>query len=360
MLIVFCRYLRMVVWPGDLSVYYTVPLHRYPDLAVIMATLFLAALAWLIVRLYRHNRPLAFWPLFFFIGLLPVSQIVPLVTMMNDRYLYFPMIGAGALVAHGVGVLAKSSRLPAPLAVVLPAVPVLLLALGSVQRVPVWRDAVTLWEDTVRKVPGFYQAWEALGESYQYYNAAPDYEKAKEAFKRALQLCPDNDISRYNLGVAYTEQRDYVSADATFRELLRRSPRNVMGWAAYGELASRQSQYGEAEQRYLKALELQPDAEQVQRKLGNLLVVMNRLDDALSVYLRLDGLQKESDPATAYELARVEALRGDTGGAVAWLERALQRGYADYAGIMNDPELMPVRSDGRFADLVRRYFPGGR
>lgn len=355
MLPVLCSYLRLVFWPSGLSVFYSTPLHRYPDQYVIMAILLLAGIFWLIGRLYRHDRRAAFWPLLFFIGLLPVSQVVPLVTMMNDRYLYFPLLGVAGLTVWTVKASAVTlGQRPAfsPLL----AVPLLLLAFLSFQRIPVWQDAITLWKDTVRKVPDNSQAWEALGEA-SHYTARPNWSDAVSAYRRAIELNPDSDMSRYNLGVAYTELNDYTAADAVLGELLRRSPRNVMGWTAYGDLALRRYEYGKAEQRYLTALALQPEAVQVQRKLGNLMVVIGRTDRARSVYLRIESIQGGNDPLTAYELARVEAVAGDTGEAVGWLEKALKRGYNDYVGILNDEELVPVMADGRFSELMQRYFP---
>ena len=50
------------------------------------------------IFLYHCRRDLLFWLALFFIGLLPVSQIVPIVTLMNDRYLYFLMLGAAAFI----------------------------------------------------------------------------------------------------------------------------------------------------------------------------------------------------------------------------------------------------------------------
>jgi Tfp pilus assembly protein PilF len=356
MIPVVCRYLGMIVWPSDLSAYYKPTLHVYPTLPVILASLVLAAGAVLLTVLFRRDRRLAFWPLVFFIGLLPVSQIVPLVTMMNDRYLYFPMIGVAGLVAMTVR--ASEERFGRRIFICggIPLLAIVALAVVSCLRVPYWKNAVTLWQDTVAKVPGFYQAWEALGESYHYYNRNPDYEAATNAYLRALELYPDNSISWYNLGVAYTEQGKYADADAAFAELLRRYPGNVMGWSYYGDLAQRQKKYAVAEQRYRKALSLQPEAIHVYKRLAGLQMEIGRIDEVRKTLLKVDELEGGYDSRNAYDIARLAALAGDTSEAIRWLEAALQRGYTDFQGILNDEVLLPIISDGRFDGLVQKYF----
>jgi Flp pilus assembly protein TadD len=355
MLPVICTYLRLLVWPVALSALYDPEVRHTPDAAVVGSLILLVCLAYFVYRLYRHDRRLAFWPLMAAVSFLPVSQIVPLVTLMNDRYLYFPMIGFAAVFAWGVDRAAANKGyrwiVPATFA------SLLCFSVLSLQRVPVWRDAQTLWRDTVSKSPGHFLAWEALGESL-HYAVQPRRNDAIAAYRRAIELHPGADISRYNLGIAYTQLNDYDNAERVLRDLLKLSPENVMGWAAFGDLALQRLDYVEAERCYRKALALQPEAFQVHQKIGNLMVILGRFDEARASYRQIETIQGEIDPQNAYELARVEALVGDTAASVKWLETALERGYGDFAGILADEELAPIMADGRFAELKRKYFPG--
>jgi tetratricopeptide (TPR) repeat protein len=361
MLPVYCSYLRLIVWPVDLSALYAPAIHKNLDPVVIAALLCLAGIAYLVYRLYRHDRRIAFWPLFAFIALLPVSQIVPLVTLMNDRYLYFPLIGIAGLTAYAVKYISQPGR-GRSVAIALMVLLLFILSTLSFQRCAVWQNSVALWNDTLKKTPNSFIAWEGMGEALQY-GAKARRNEAVAAYRRAIELNPTNqvsDLSRYNLGVVYTDLNDFANAGKVLGDLLKRSPDNVMGWAAFGDLALKQLQYDAAEFRYKKALSLQPEAVQVHQKIGNLMVVMGRIDEARSAYLRIEELQQGNDPFNAYELARVEALGGDTGAAINWLEKALERGYSNFSGILNDEELTPILADGRFNDLVNRYFPKQR
>jgi hypothetical protein len=59
-------------------------------------------------------------------------------------------------------------------------------------------------------------------------------------------------------------------------------------------------------------------------------------------------------PVAAYNLATVHAARGDRDQAFAALEQASQNGFARFADAETDPDLAPLRADGRWAPTVKR------
>lgn len=360
MLPVFCSYLRLIVWPSDLSALYDPAIYKSFETPVLLAFVFLSGLSLLIYCLYRFDRRIAFWPLFSFLALIPVSQIVPLVTLMNDRYLYFPLIGVSALLASGIKQTVE--RWPACHMRLLTGLAILLFVLSGVtfQRVGVWRDSITLWSDTVDKRPQQPLAWAALGEAFQN-SVPPNFEESRKAYLRSIELDPvNNAFSLYSLGLLYLDHNDLVSAEKILDELQQRFPRHVMGLTALGDLSLKRLEYGEAERRYRKALSQQPTAVQILQRIGNLMIVQGGVDEARVCYLRIEELQSKTHPLNAYDLARVEALAGDTGASIKWLEVALERGYSNFDGILSDEELLPVIADARFRLLVEKYFPQRR
>ena len=126
---VWCRYLGMLFWPANLSAMYDPAIHKTIDMPVALALLLLAGAGYICLMLLKADRRTGFWPLLFLIGFLPVSQIVPLVTLMNDRYAYFPLLGAAVM--GGIGAVKLRERLGSSrkfLGIVLIAVPLFLLA----------------------------------------------------------------------------------------------------------------------------------------------------------------------------------------------------------------------------------------
>jgi tetratricopeptide (TPR) repeat protein len=355
MLPVFCRYLGLLLWPVGLSALYDPKIHATVDLAVVAAALLLGGVSMLAIILFRRDRKAGFWLLFFPVALLPVSQIVPLVTLMNDRYLYFPMLAVGALGGIGAQYLQRRFPLSSVRGFLLSAAPVLVLALVSYQRIGVWQDPVTLWRDTTQKSPRLARAWEGLGEACHFWSQNLHAE-ALQAYQRSFELDPTSDLPLYNLGVLYCQMGQWDKAHETFTHLLRRSPQNVMGLTALGDVHRSLHEYEEAEQDYRRALRLQPDAEVILTKLGDLAMLQGEVDQARAHYLRVESLSGGEDPMNAFHLAKTESQAGDATAALAWLERALQRGFRDASAIMDEESFVPLRADGRFSTLMQRYF----
>lgn len=353
MLPVFCSYLGMLFRPTAQSAYYAPPIHAGPDLKVALCALLIAGVVLLCYRLYRHDRRLGFWPLYFMVGFLPVSQIVPLVTLMNDRYFYFPIIGGAALL--GVGVTLLRDRLGLRRGWLMygaAAGLVLVMALGSYQRAAVWQNSVTLWLDAVAKVPDA-ETWRKLGEAYIHYGPSRSVE-AEDAFSRSLALNPVNVNTLYALGSLYADAGDYDSAFDLITALLKVQGDHVMALAVLGDIHKQRGEYGEAEKAYRRAQKLQPDAMQVLALLGDLALLRGRYPEARSYFSQIEQ-QWVGDPLVALNLARTEAGAGEVDKALEWLEKAMQRGLPDYRLLQEYEELAPIRKDIRFAVLLKRY-----
>lgn len=68
---------------------------------------------------------------------------------------------------------------------------------------------------------------------------------------------------------------------------------------------------------------------------------------------------RPADPTAFYNLACSHSLLGQLDEAVTALARAVSLGYRDLAHILKDPDLVQLRRDPRFPDLVSRM-PTGR
>lgn len=239
MLTVLIRYVALVLWPANLSAYYDPPVKTSVDFEVMAAGFVILLLILGGGILYRRRRDLFFWFAVFFVGLLPVSQIVPIVTLMNDRYLYFPMLGASAIVGYAFlrdlewDELARSTRAAVRGALVLLVVGA--LAIATVRRTGVWRDSETLWADATRKAPHVAVTHDAYGEGLL---AGGKVDEAIRQFQIALSKEPDFGGSgngkgiraayantHNNLGAAYGMKGRHDAATDQFEIAIRLNPR---------------------------------------------------------------------------------------------------------------------------------------
>lgn len=354
MLPVFCLYLWRLVWPGGLSAIYAPPVHTAPDGVVIAAGLFLAAMAWGGYWLFRRDRRLGFWFLFFWIGLLPFAQIVPILWLITDRYMNVSIIGAAALT--GAAAVWLRNRLGASSARILYLLLVFwigALSIASFQRVGIWRNSLTLWSDAAAKTPTSARVWGHYGEALV---VSGQVDASLQAYERGLDLDSANIIVLDGLGRLYNLTGKLDKGLIVLNKLLKQRPDYVTGWASLGTNYMKRGNYGEAEKAYNRAQALQPEAWQVMMLLGDLALAQGQLDRARSHYNQVEA-RGYSNPQNAYQLACVEAQSGHRDAALVWLEKALQRGFNDYGRLQQDPHLSPLWQDPRFNFLLERHTP---
>ncbi len=217
MLPVLIRYLMMVIWPGNLSAFYDPPIKTRVDLEVAWAAFFLALLCiggWV---LYRRRRDLFFWSALFFVGLLPVIQIVPLVTLMNDRYLYFPMLGAAAFLSAAVirGVTwheLLSSKKYIPISI-FGIIAIGAYSTATFNRIGIWQNSYTLWGDAVKKAPNIALTHDCFGEGLL---EQGQIDEAIKEFKIVLTLEPNIPEERLSPGARNAASNTHNNLGAAF------------------------------------------------------------------------------------------------------------------------------------------------
>ncbi|MDA8427864.1 MAG: glycosyltransferase family 39 protein [Geobacteraceae bacterium] len=174
MIPVFISYLRDLVYPLDLSPYYMVPIRKSVDWEVVMSAGLFFSLAGIAVISAKRWPRLFFFLAVYMISLLPVMQIIPLLTLKNDRYLYFPMIGIAGVTALLISVLMQGSiRLRNTVVVISVACCTVLGGITYCQSRN-WKDSTTLWQFAIRRDPDNMLAWLMLAKGYTNQGNAKD------------------------------------------------------------------------------------------------------------------------------------------------------------------------------------------
>jgi len=350
-------YLLMLVLPLKLSAIYDPPIKTGFDGEVLVASLVLAVLAIGMVWLWFRKRSLFFWGACFFLGLLPVSQIVPLVTLMNDRYLYFPMLGFAGLVGgipFAFPSIQSSRRSIALTGMVL--LVVSFFAVLAWQRSAVWKNSVTLWSDATKKVPGSDGAWYMLGQGYQ---SVGRIDEAESAFKKTLQLIPMHPRALMQLGLLSYQKKNYIESQQYCLAYSRSKPADPGGFTCQGNNYYMMRQFGLAAEAYRRAIALNGDNAEVRLYLGNALLQEKDFAGAAVQYgeaLKSRQWQGEA----AYALACLEAIQGHNEDAIAKMEFAFSAGFRDLKRLRNNSELAALWAYDSFQRLVRSHFPEGR
>ncbi len=199
-------YLAQIVWPHDLCADYGLwNLRHFPLLvALVVLAVTWAGQLWL----GRNDRAFGFGAATFWLGLLPVSNLVPLYQPLADRFLYLPLAG----MALSAGALAARFR-RGPLLLGLLALP---LAPLSWQQQRVWHDELALWQHTVRANPGSILGYNNLGCALV---NTGRLDEAMRAFRRALELSDGRNAETWaQIALILNEQGQTSQADAAFRK----------------------------------------------------------------------------------------------------------------------------------------------
>jgi tetratricopeptide (TPR) repeat protein len=169
--------------------------------------------------------------------------------------------------------------------------------------------------------------------------------------KRAEELDPLSLVINTALGNGYFYTRQYDKAIEQLRKTIEMDQSFYYAHYSLGEAYEMKGSLPEAMAEYQKAQQLS-DNPYVLALLGHALAASGKRDEALRTLDQLKEMARQRY-VPAHDFAIVYAGLGDNDQAVQWLERSYQD-HSEMTRLKVDPLLDNLRSDPRFADLVRR------
>ncbi|MFC1474622.1 tetratricopeptide repeat protein [bacterium] len=225
MLPILTDYLRIIFLPVNLCAVYTPEIYQSPFSGAPLLSLAGLATVFAIGILTVRRRPLLSFAVFwFFICVLPSSNIIPIGAMKANRFIYESTLSGCIIYALVIYELLKSDRVRAACRIAGIAIGIALAGLFLVNTVSfrnIWKDNHTLWAATVKCAPESEEAYNNLGITC--YNKG-NIQEATEAFERARDLNPGFVRIRENLGQMYATQGRYEEALAEFNAVYFYNP----------------------------------------------------------------------------------------------------------------------------------------
>jgi len=363
MLPVFARYLALLFWPEGLSAVYSPEIRLYLDYQVILAGILLVLILAVLFLLFRRNRLLFFWYALFLVGFIPVSQIVPLITLMNDRYCYFPMLGfAGGVGTVCASMFEKLGQLQKIAFASVGCVVLLILIVVSNLRAAVWKDAVTLWSATSSRGENEYGydshfVEGALADAYirraKRKAQNGDGRHAAEDYLSAITIAPDKYEVLNGAGVHFTQNGKLLLGRRYLLRLTEHYPKSYEAWLNLGFNLLMAKEFDQAMEAAHKALILRPGIGKARLLLGHIAMETGKVDEAMKEYLAAE-IAGEKSPDLAYNLACLYVRSGQRqeAKALARLKQAVSWGYSDLEHMRSDPDLESLRNLPEFKRLI--------
>ena len=222
MLKVYVYYIYLLIVPVNLTLFREVEaVSSLLDFKVLISALILISIIFFTLR-YNKNKIIFFSVFWFFITLLPFSNLLPLQVFMAERYLYVPLIAFSLLLSYLIFTIynfqlkkiKNKNKINQGIVILI----VLLLSFyvfSTVSRNNDFKDNLTLWSKTVATNPENSRAHDNLGFTYE---MAGDTKNALAEFEKSVELQPDNFMALGNLGVAYAKLGRYNESLVTLKK----------------------------------------------------------------------------------------------------------------------------------------------
>jgi tetratricopeptide (TPR) repeat protein len=326
-------YLRQLVWPSGLSVFYPHPRHSLSVVQGLMATLFLFAVS-AATFTYRRKYPYFLTGWFWFLGMLvPVSGIVQVGEQARaDRYTYLPQIGLYVLttwfVADAVSSWRRRQRM---LLATTMAASIVLLVCIAWKQTTYWRDGRALWMHALAVNPQNDTAHIGLCDLDLRENRLDD---AIFHARKALEIRPDSPDARSHLAVALSASGQNEEASIHFQKILEAHQSRPRVHYNLATLLLNTGQLDEAIAEFEKELRIQPEFVEAHNNLGIALTSKGELDRALAHFAKTIELDPRL-PKVHQNIAMILLRQGHVDQAIVHLQKELRVNPAS-AGAHND------------------------
>lgn len=320
-IVVIGYYIRLLFLPFNLTVDYVFPKIASLNLPVLIYGGMLIFSLIIISFSYKMSKRLSFAILFFYITLLPVSNIMPIGELIAERFLYIPLISFALLIGISADYfyIRFSSRL---LRIIITTLLIFLAAfysLATISRNYEWKDAFTLWKATIYIMPASSVAHNNLGVEYV---KKEEYVDAINEYKKAIELSPKYFHAITNLGDAYLKIGLIDEAIDFYNKAIDAEPDYSTAYNNLGFAYFEKGLYKEALAEYKKAIELNSKDPLFYNNLGNLFASMKRYDNAIAEYKK--ALSIDQLDTNAYNnLGAVYAQQGKFNEAESEVRKAL-------------------------------------
>ena len=224
-------------------------------------------------------------------------------------------------------------------------------SLGSAyQQLWQWDQAEAEFKGSIKLKPDYATAYHWLS---LYHRDVGRFDESLTEIKRAQELDPLSPVIGQNLAVLYLFEGDVNSSIEQSNRVIDLNPNFPRAHGGLGLAYLKQKRYPEAIAELQKGIDLSPRDRRSIRDLGYAYAISGKRAEALAVLKEVQG-KYEKREALAQDVAAIYAGLGEKDQAFAWLEKGFQDRSGQLARIRWEPPFESLRSDPRFADLLRR------
>jgi len=178
-------------------------------------------------------------------------------------------------------------------------------------------------------------------------------EEAIAVTQKAYEIDPLSAVVGASLGMILYLARSYRQAMEVLQRARDANPDHFLPYMRMGLVRIQQGKYEEAIQNLSRAADLAEGSTETLAALATAQAAVGNIENARLV---LDQLLNPNSKryVLPYNIAKIYSAAADPDKAFAWLETAYKEGNADLIELNSEPLFDTLRTDLRFADLMRR------
>ncbi len=315
----FAEHLALLIAPFHLSIahptgesFWLQPSHQIFCYAVLLAV---AGAVWLC---WRYDRVALFGLLWMLVGFLLLLNIIPVAVPILEHRLYLPTVGFAIFLSRLIMLLLRRVSNPQVVTAVLE---ILVITCGIItwNRLSVWQNSETLWQDAIEKAPSYSRSYFNLA---GYYFEHQQYNRTVDLMKTYIRLRPDDPAGYLKLRQTYYTTGNYSEAARLTSAMIERNPGNTELYVEAAEFYMRANQLDSALFIYQEGLDVIPNSSVLHDLAGRTYVRLHNEKEAEHHYQEAIELNPEYH-AAYFDLGILYTSQGNYQNAIARIEKGM-------------------------------------
>lgn len=244
----------------------------------------------------------------FFVSLLPMSNIVPINATMVSYWLYLPCLGVfvGTLglvddILSRID-LNRQDLFRKPL-ISFYSIVIIIFSILTIKQNTIWNDPLKFYQTAIKYSPDSYRPHNEIGIIYLQQGK---YDLAIKELQKAIELNKRFELAYDNLGMAYDHKGDFENAIPQYKKAIELNPLNPKTYNNLGNAYNKLNQFDQAIKAYEEALKLNPHYKAVYNNLGVIYYKKGIYEEAKKYW----GKALEIDPNFDMAIDNLKVLQG--------------------------------------------------
>jgi tetratricopeptide (TPR) repeat protein len=347
----FIQYFFKLCYPFHLSAFYPYPFK--PEDGIPIEYYGFAALALLLIAFvwffFRKNKIVWSGFLFFVINIIMVLQLVPVgKAIMADRYIYVPSIGFFFIIGYLIHWAIQKYSGYKKIIISLFALYCIVLGMNTFDRLSVWKNSLTLWNDALSKFPENNDNGYLNRANFLYKNK--NFDEALNNYTKVIEINPQSAEAFIGIGLIKKENKDIRGALANFNNAIYCRP-TYEGYINRASIRMILKDFANAMDDLDKAYQMDPLRLDVYSNKGFIYLQTGKYEEALKNFSK--AIEIDAGYYNAYlGMGRTKQALNDLQGAISFLNTALQLSKTSEAYICRaDVKIALGDAEGARTDL---------